>query len=180
MSARTAQFQGTFFLPAASWSALEDRPVPGVATLLHTEMARLDEWQLDEWLRMFAEECVYWVPIVFDAADPSSHVNLIFDNRALLEDRVFRLQTGQVPSQDPPSRTVRSLNGLMTAPTDVSDEILTRGIFSLYEQRPRDTRAYQGRYLHRLRRQGEGWEIVGKKVALLTSDEPLPSLTFLL
>lgn len=180
MSADAGQFQGQFFLPAGTWSSVLDNPVAGVATLLLTEAARLDDWKLDEWLGMFAAECVYWVPVTFAVQDPTAQVNLIFDNRELLEDRVFRLQTGQVPSQDPPSRTLRGLTGVMTAPTGQPGEVLTQSTFWLREHRPRASREYCGRSIHRLHQTANGWEIAGKKVCLLNSDDPLPSLTFLL
>lgn len=178
-------FQGAFFQPENGWRALPDHAdagggTEGIATLLFDEADYLDNWRLTEWLEMFTDECVYWVPITYDAAEPSSQVNLIYDNRALLEDRVFRLQTGQVPSQDPPSRTLRSLANLSIGQTGVDGELLVRSVFSLVEHRPRATRAYAGRYVHRVRWTGAHWQIVGKKVSLLTSDEPLPSLTFLL
>jgi 3-phenylpropionate/cinnamic acid dioxygenase small subunit len=177
-------FSGTFFQPHGEWRALPDHAAgteaEGIATLLLEEAERLDNWRLNEWLDMFTDECVYWVPVTYDAAEPSSQVNLVYDNRALLEDRVFRLQTGRVPSQDPPSRTLRSLANPAIAGTDVTGEFLVRSVFSLAEHRPRATRTYTGRYLHRLRRAGPRWLIAGKKISLLTSDEPLPSLTFLL
>lgn len=180
MSTALNLYDGQLFRPGGPWSALPDHPAPGVASLLLTEAAILDDWQLESWLAMFCEACVYWIPTTFDAADPTTQVNLIFDNRALLEDRVFRLQSGQVPSQDPPSRTVRGLSGIMTAPVGADDELLVRSTFFLHEHRPRSTRSYHGRLVHRLRSGETGWQIVGKKVSLLNSDDPLPSLTFLL
>jgi 3-phenylpropionate/cinnamic acid dioxygenase small subunit len=171
------------FVPASPWLALTDLPntddyPPQIATFLYQEAALLDTGDLDKWLSLFTDDAIYWVPLVHQAQDPGPQINLIYDNPALLEDRVYRLQTGEVPSQDPPSRTARLITNITTATTNTND-ILTRSTFILTEHRRHQT-IYTGHYTHRLRPTNQQLQIAAKKTELTNSDTSLPSLTFLL
>jgi benzoate/toluate 1,2-dioxygenase beta subunit len=172
------------FAPAGPWRALVDEAnrdhVRGLATFLQREADLLDRGELGAWLALFSDDCVYWVPAVHDAADPRGAVNLIYDSHELLDDRVFRLMTGQVPSQDPPSRTVRVLGAIAVAASVQPDALLARTNFVLFELRRGAGETYAGTYTYLARRQGADWRLRGKRVQLLNSDQPLPSLTFLL
>ena len=74
--------------------------------LLEREARLLDQLRYDDWLAMYAPECVYWVPSTPNAGDPRREIAVMFDDRRRLEDRVYRLRTGFAWSQAPASRTV--------------------------------------------------------------------------
>ena len=82
--------------------ALRDR----CRALLEREARLLDQGRFEEWLELYAPECLYWVPGTPDGGDPRREVALAFDDRRQLESRIFRLRTGYAWSQVPPSRTV--------------------------------------------------------------------------
>src|SRR5919201_1579163 len=80
--------------------------------LIEREARLLDQLRYEEWLKLFAAECIYWVPATPHAGDPRREVAVMFDDRRRLEDRVFRLRTGFAWSQAPASRTVRLISNL--------------------------------------------------------------------
>src|SRR6516162_6923199 len=77
--------------------------------LLEREARLLDQLRYEDWLAMYAPECVYWVPSTPRAGDPRREIAIMFDDRRRLEDRVYRLRTGFAWTQAPQSRTVRLL-----------------------------------------------------------------------
>jgi 3-phenylpropionate/cinnamic acid dioxygenase small subunit len=71
--------------------------------LLCHEARLIDEQRYGEWLALFARQCIYWVPFD-DRADPRGHVNLAFDDRRRLEDRLLRLRSGYAHTMRPDRR----------------------------------------------------------------------------
>ena len=80
--------------------------------LIEREARLLDQLKFDEWLAMYAPECIYWVPATPAAGDPRREVAISFDDRRRMEDRIFRLRTGYAWSQAPKSRTVRMVSNV--------------------------------------------------------------------
>src|SRR5207249_10871461 len=75
--------------------------------LLEREARLLDQGRFKDWLELYAERCVVWVPRAEPAGDPRREVTVYFDDRRRLEDRIYPLRTGKAWSQLPPSHTVR-------------------------------------------------------------------------
>lgn len=160
---------------------VEHDPRQAVVDFLVAEAAMLDAGLLDRWLDLFTLDALYWVPLVWDAASPAEQLNLIYDDLRLLSDRVFRIQTGDAHSQDPPARVVRALtNFRCRVDDDHPGHWVAHTTFSLSELRKDHERTYRGRYTHILRTSEQGFQIVKKRTDLAMSDGVLPSLTFLL
>ncbi|MGH3343195.1 MAG: aromatic-ring-hydroxylating dioxygenase subunit beta [Carbonactinosporaceae bacterium] len=81
--------------------------------ILFREARLLDERRFHEWLQMFTDDALYWVPIENEGApgEPS----LIRDNRAGMEERVFRLVETMAHAQIPPSRTQHDVTNVEVA-----------------------------------------------------------------
>ena len=56
-----------------------------VEQFLYREAALLDHQQLEEWLRLYTEDAIYWVPLERDQKDPWNTSSIIFDDRTLLD-----------------------------------------------------------------------------------------------
>src|SRR5262249_31793555 len=67
--------------------------------LLEQEARLLDALRFEEWLALYAGECIYWVPATPGGGDPRREVAISFDDRRRLEDRIYRLRTGYAWSQ---------------------------------------------------------------------------------
>lgn len=73
---------------------------------LYMEADLLDEWRLDEWIKLFTTPCAYLVPSSDISPDSSPAENLFYiaDDRHRLEQRVLRLMKKTAHAEYPRSR----------------------------------------------------------------------------
>lgn len=151
-----------------------------IESFLYREARLMDEHAYDEWFSLWDDDDVlYWVPSNRDDIDPSREVSIIYDDRARLEERIARLNTGTAWAQDPPSR-LRRLIANIEIEDGEGEEILVHSNFSLTEFRRDEQNIYTGRTTHRLRERDTDFKILYKKVALVENDGFLGNLTFLI
>ena len=139
--------------------------------LLEREARLLDQLRYEDWLALFARECVYWVPATPNAGDPRREVAVTFDDRRRLEDRIYRLRTGYAWSQAPASRTVRLITNVEVFATDRDSVRMVRSNFLITEFWGDETRLLSGWCGYRMVQQNARWEIVAKQVNLLECDQ---------
>jgi 3-phenylpropionate/cinnamic acid dioxygenase small subunit len=145
-------------------------------TFLIHEARLLDEGYFDDWLALFTEDARYWVPIQANQTDPFETVSLMYDDRRLLETRVRRLSDPRIYSQEPRSRTSRTVTNVTQEPDADKPGITVRSKFVLVEYRREDQRLFAGTYFHRLVGEGRAMRIAMKKVELVNCDAPLDGL----
>ena len=146
---------------------------------LYLEARLLDEGRFEDWLALFTDECLLWVP-GSPGGDPRREIAVTFDDRHQLEGRIFRLRTGYAWSQVPQSRTSR-LVGNVEAFAGPSDAVcMLRSSFVITELRGGETRQYAGWNAHRLVRAGGGWRIQVKQINLIDCDQNLRNPSLLL
>jgi 3-phenylpropionate/cinnamic acid dioxygenase small subunit len=148
------------------------------AEFLFHEAHLLDRGYLDEWLALFADDAIYWLP-QRDDDNPAQHVSLIYDNRTSLRGRVVRLKSGFAHSQLPPSRTTHFVGNVRVVRDD-ADEVEVHSTLMVLEARRREQSVYAGAMEHLLARTGEGLRVRRKVVRLVNGDIPLGNLTFLI
>ena len=139
--------------------------------LVEREARLLDRLQFKEWLQLYADECLYWVPSTPNGGDPRREIAVMFDDRRRLEDRVFRLATGFAWSQAPSSRTVRMVSNVEVFASENPDQRLVRSNFLIHEFWDNETRALAGWAGHRFRKFDGVWRISAKQVNLLVCDQ---------
>jgi 3-phenylpropionate/cinnamic acid dioxygenase small subunit len=162
---------------------LSDADRHAVTEFLYREARLADEARYAEWLALWTDDGVYWVPATTDpAADPEEHLSHIYDNRARLDTRVAMLQTGQRYSQEPASRMRRLISNIEIERAADGD-LVAGSNFILGElsiQAKHEMHWWVGRTTHRLRRVDGELRMSGKKVVLINAAEPLPNLAFLI
>jgi benzoate/toluate 1,2-dioxygenase beta subunit len=148
--------------------------------LLYREARLLDEGRFEDWLGLYAPECLYWVPATPHGGDPRREVAIALDDRRRLEDRVYRLRTGYAWSQVPPSRTVRLVGNVEGFRTGAAGTYMVRSTLVINEFRAGEARRLAGWCGHRLAERDGGWQILVKQVNLIDCDQPLhnPSVVF--
>jgi 3-phenylpropionate/cinnamic acid dioxygenase small subunit len=139
--------------------------------LLEREARLLDQLRYEDWLRMYAAECIYWVPSTPSAGDPRREISVMFDDRRRLEDRIYRLHTGFAWSQAPASRTVRMISNVEAFATARDDTRMLRSNFLISEFWGDETRVLTGWAGHRVVRDGTQWKIKAKQVNLIDCDQ---------
>lgn len=152
-----------------------------VQQFLYREARLADEWRLDEWLALWGPQAIYWVPLNHDDVDPARELSLIYDDRARLEMRIARIQSGMAWTQEPRSRLRRVIGNVEVEPRpDGTLEVHSN--FHLNELRPSTSTevVWTGHTIHHLQPGGAGFLIAQKKVLLLNNDEELPQLSIFL
>lgn len=139
--------------------------------LIEEEARLLDNDRLEDWLKLFAAECVYWAPATVTGGDPRREVAISFDDRRRMEDRVYRLRTGFAWSQKPKSRTVRLVSNVEVFRTAKQNVRMVRSNFLISEFRGFETRYLPGWTAHRYVEQNGRWEIQARQVNLLECDQ---------
>ena len=146
--------------------------------LLEREARLLDQGRLEDWLALYAAQCIYWIPAT-PGGDPRREVAVAFDDRRRLEDRVFRLRTGHAWSQAPASRTVRLVGNIEVFPWK-EQRLRVRSNFLVSDFRTGETRFWSGWCGHRLRLREGRYEIEVRQVNLVDCDQSLRNPSIIL
>ena len=141
--------------------------------LVETEARLLDGLRFDEWLAMYAPECIYWVPGTPEAGDPRREIAISFDDRRRMEDRIYRLRTGYAWSQAPKSRTVRMISNVEVFAAADAGARMVRSNFLISEFRVDGTRFLSGWCGHRFVERAGRWQIEVRQVNLIDCDQNL-------
>ncbi len=141
--------------------------------LVEREARLLDRLMFEEWLALYAPECVYWVPGTPLGGDPRREIAVMFDDRRRLEDRVFRLRTGYAWSQSPPSRTTRMVSNVEVFASAKQRQRMVRANFLLSEFWDGETRLLSGWTGYRVVEIDGAWKISAKQVNLINCDQPI-------
>jgi benzoate/toluate 1,2-dioxygenase beta subunit len=148
--------------------------------LLEREARLLDQLRYDDWLALYAPECIYWVPSTPNAGDPRREISVMFDDRRRLEDRIYRFRTGYAWSQAPASRTVRLVTNVEAFATARDDSRMLRSNFLISEFWGDETRVLTGWAGHRVVRDTAGWKIQVKQVNLIDCDQSIRNPSIIL
>lgn len=150
-----------------------------VEQFLYREARLADEQRLDDWLTLWAEDALYWVPCNQDDIDPARQLSIIYDDYARLKLRVARItKTGMAWTQEPRSRLRRLVSNIEIY--DGPDGLIqTFSNFHLTELRAnrRDPVEWIGRTEHRLRPHGDDFRLAFKKVMLINNDHEMTQLS---
>jgi benzoate/toluate 1,2-dioxygenase beta subunit len=144
--------------------------------LLLREADLLDDGDLHGWLALFTDDAVYRIPGSGERGEPATAI--ADDDRARLEDRVWRLTSGAAHAQIPPSKTCRFVSGVRLE--EDGAEALVRSRLLIVESRRGEQRTVAARVEHRLRRVGGALRIAAKTVRLVDAAAPQHNLTFVL
>lgn len=144
--------------------------------LIH-EAALLDARRFRDWMALFADDGTYWVPAVPDQDSPFNQASLFYDDRELMKTRVDRLEHPRIHVQTPPSRTAHLVGNVMVEQADAAKGEFTVGsTVIMVEYRDDAQRVFAGRQHHRLRREGERFRIVQKRVDLINCDSAFEAM----
>ena len=138
---------------------------------LFHEAKLLDQRRFRDWMALFAEDGSYWVPSVPNQESPFNQASLFYDDRELMKTRVERLEHPRIHVQTPPSRTAHLVGNVIVEEHDAAKgEHLIASTVIMVEFRDETQRVFAGRQHHRLRREGETFRIVQKRVDLINCD----------
>jgi 3-phenylpropionate/cinnamic acid dioxygenase small subunit len=113
-----------------------------VEQFLYAEAELLDDQRFEEWVRLFTEDALYWIPTRMTRSirerdrqvAPLGETAFAEDDLTRLRGRVRRVQSGISWSEEPPSRTRRLVTNVRVRPRD-NGELDVTSNFYVYRSR---------------------------------------------
>ncbi len=142
-----------------------------IEDFLFHEAALLDDWRLDDWLELLADDAAYYVPS--NNAPASHHRNALFliaDDINRIRARVKRLKDTEAHAEFPHSRTRRMIGNVrITGTNDAATTVEANFVIHRF-RRGAPERKFVGKYIYTLTTSGDGIKIAERR-AILDSTE---------
>lgn len=149
------------------------------AEFLYREAQLLDERRWDEWVELYTQDAVFWVPAWKSEDEPTSspdtELSLIYyEGRSNLADRVWRARSSLSVASTPLHRTAHSITNVVLESAPAPDQAIVKSSWATHTFNPRrkTQHVFFGRCEHTLRLEGGTWRIARKKVLLLNDYIP--------
>lgn len=149
-----------------------------IEQFLYHEARLLDMQRYEEWLDLYTEDAIYWVPLEQGQDDPLQTSSIIYDDRTLLELRVRQARHPRAHARLPLVRTVHQV-GNVAVLSEVNSEIKVASTLQLVEFRNERQRVWGALVEHVLRRTAAGLRIARKRVDLVNSEGELDGVAIL-
>ncbi len=147
--------------------------------LLNREALYLDEQRWKDWISLYQEDCIFWAPAwKTDTELTNDHIREIsifyFKSRAGLEDRVWRIESGEAPSLNPLPRTTHTISNSVLEVGASTDAMTLHSAWTchVFFLRNRTQHVFFGRRTDDLIKTADGWRIQRKKVVLMNDYVP--------
>jgi 3-phenylpropionate/cinnamic acid dioxygenase small subunit len=145
---------------------------------VYREALHLDRREWKQWLALYTEECVFWVPSWRDETtlveDPRREISFIYAaSRKVLEERVSRIAGGKSITMVPPVRTVHAISNPLEEPASQAGRrrIVSAWTNHVFDPRRQSPKVLFGHYEHELVG-GPGGEVrIASKKVVLANDE---------
>ena len=142
-----------------------------VEQFLFHQSELLDEKQWSAYIELFAQDGVYWMPVMPEQTEWLDSPSIFAEDRRMMEIRMGRVTHPNAWSQAPQWGTSHLVGNVVIE--SVSDtEISVRSRFQMMELRRDATRHFAGTYRHTLQRSGDDFKIGLQRVDLLNGQAP--------
>jgi 3-phenylpropionate/cinnamic acid dioxygenase small subunit len=140
--------------------------------VIFREARFLDEQRFEEWLELYIDDAIYWMPAWKDertlSSDPDTELSLVYyrgkDN---LRDRVERLRSGLSPVSKILPRVVHSVTNVLVDEAGAdSGTVFSSFVSHAYSPRTDRVAVHFGQYEHGLTRIDGEWRIARKVIRL--------------
>jgi 3-phenylpropionate/cinnamic acid dioxygenase small subunit len=155
-------------------------PLADLQQFVEHEVELLDEQRFEEWMALFAEDGIYWVPAKRGQESALTHVSLFYDDKPTIGVRIRRLRHPAIHCQQPPSTTVRLVSNFRLQRHEPEPSLyrVTSKFIMIEDRFGAERRLFGGHYTHVLRGRADGGlEIVLKQVDLTNCDHTFRALT---
>lgn len=149
-----------------------------IETFLIHEARLLDDGRFEEWLALFDEDALYWLPAGQGEPDPAQYVSIIYDTKHELAQRVARLRSGHAHAQDPASTMLRMISNV-TLQAAEGDAIRADCALALFVLSRHKQVIHGARCAFTLRAEGGSFRIRRKVATLVRAAEPLDGIPYL-
>ncbi len=149
--------------------------VSDVSDFLVHEADLLDAGEFHDWLNLFDEEGLYWVPSSRDQTDMDGQVSIILEDKPLLNLRVTRLSHKRAHAIIPQPATVHLISNVVAKPSPDFVEVRSKLIMNMV--REDEQTCFSGNVLHHLKEVGGGYRILLKRIDLIQAGGVFPAFS---
>ena len=151
-----------------------------IIDFIYQEARMLDEGRYDEWLSLWLERGIYWMPLDYKQSDPINATSLLYEDHFMLRLRVERLNGARTFSQRPKSRCHHVLQRPFVDIFEPSEgRFQTNTSMHYVETRLDEQILLALTVTHDLKIEEGKLKIAGKKVELLNSDAAFGNIQLL-
>ena len=141
------------------------------------EARLLDDKRYAEWLDLWSDDGIYWVPLSPDQIDGIHHNSHLYEDKLLRSLRVERLKSPRAHGQQPPSRAHHLLQLPTLERSDATEQrYVLRSAFHYAEAQGDETIFLVGIVFHHLAVQDSRLVLTMKRVDLLNAEAALPAV----
>ncbi len=138
-----------------------------VEDLLFRQAALLDAKRWADWIDLFDEEGVYWMPVEPSQRDWLSEPSIFAEDKLMMEIRMGRLSHPNAWSQAAMWGTNHLVSNLVVESVAQDGTVTAYSRFQMMEMRRDQVRHFGGTYRHHLVRTGEGLRIRLQRVDMM-------------
>jgi len=151
-----------------------------IIDFIYQEARMLDDGRYDEWLCLWLESGIYWMPLDYKQSDPINATSLLYEDHFMLRLRVERLNGARTFSQKPKSRCHHVLQRPFVDIFEPSEgRFQTNTSMHYVETRLDEQILLALTVTHDLKIDDGKLKIAGKKVELLNSDAAFGNIQLL-
>lgn len=156
-------------------SSLLDR----ASGLLLREAHCLDRRLWDEWLDLYADDAVFWVPAWKDedhqTDNPDLEVSMMYyEGKARIRERVWRARSGQSIASTPLPRTMHSISNIaLEQEGEATARVSANWSVHVYDTKFKRQHVFFGFYEHNIVGRNDVWMIASKKITILNDHLPI-------
>jgi 3-phenylpropionate/cinnamic acid dioxygenase small subunit len=140
-----------------------------ILDFIYAEVSLIDDQKFDQWLDLFADDGLYWMPLEFGQKEEHLATSLMYEDKLLLTVRVERLHGERTFSQKPKSRCHHMLQRPEILSID-GGVVTTKTAFHYTETRLDEQFFLVGWAVHTLRVGPDGLKIQRKRVNLINPE----------
>ena len=148
------------------------RLTAAAAEFLFEEARLLDARRWREWLELYSDDAVFWVPAYTDhselVTDPELQINLIYiTSKKGLDERIFRIETGDSVASTPTPRTCHLITNVVVTGLDRGEVALRANWQVASYTNDRGAVLRNGHYQFLLLGEPGNFRITRKKIVML-------------
>ena len=144
-----------------------------VEKFLYFQAEVLDERRWEEWLDLFTDDGVYWMPASKDQDGGEGQPNIFYEDYHLMNMRIRRVEHPYAHSQAAGHRTSHVVSNVIIQNEDSDKgEVVVSSRFHVVEYRLDEQRYFGGKYTHTLMMTDSGYKIRLQRVDLVNVEGP--------
>ena len=144
-----------------------------VENFLYFQAEVLDERRWEEWLNLFTEDGLYWMPASREQEIGEGQPNIFYEDYHLMNMRIRRVEHPYAHSQAAGHRTSHVVsNAIIQNEDSDKGEVVVSSRFHVVEYRLDEQRYFGGKYTHTLMMTDSGYKIRLQRVDLVNVEGP--------